>query len=316
MASQAIHTPMRIALAVDGSEAAFAGVRLAHDLPLPAGTEVSVLSVLTPRHAPGREALVAAADRARTALDADGVRVETHLLEGRPAHALIEYAQTHRPDLMVMGARGLRSTLGILLGGVAQQVVEHAHWPVLVVREPYAGLRRVLLAVDGSAHGQSATAFLAGFPISAEVGVEIMHVLPPPLEPASLVYVGEPFGSVPSVQAIEEAERIVAEQMRAEEREGEALLSRSAGMLTASGLRVSSLLMRGDAATEILNHVRVRSIDLVVAGSRGLTPVAGWLLGSVSRKLVHYAACSALIVKDLPAERQTLDREAGVERNG
>jgi nucleotide-binding universal stress UspA family protein len=35
---------------------------------------------------------------------------------------------------MVMGAKGLYATLKILLGGVAHQVVEHARWPVLVVR--------------------------------------------------------------------------------------------------------------------------------------------------------------------------------------
>ena len=36
---------------------------------------------------------------------------------------------------------------------------------------------------------------------------------------------------------------------------------------------------------------------MVVCGSRGLSAVSGWLLGSVSRKLVHYAGCSVLIVK-------------------
>ena len=45
-----------------------------------------------------------------------------------------------------------------------------------------------------------------------------------------------------------------------------------------------------------------KNIDLVVVGSRGLSQVGGWLLGSVSRKLVHYAGCSVLIVKGMPDE--------------
>jgi nucleotide-binding universal stress UspA family protein len=43
--------------------------------------------------------------------------------------------------------------------------------------------------------------------------------------------------------------------------------------------------------------VKQNQIDLIVAGSRGLSRVRSWLLGSVSRKLVHYSGCSVLIVR-------------------
>jgi nucleotide-binding universal stress UspA family protein len=56
--------------------------------------------------------------------------------------------------------------------------------------------------------------------------------------------------------------------------------------------------LRGDAATEILNFAQNINADLIVAGSRGLSQIQGWLLGSVSRKLVHYARCSVLIAKE------------------
>jgi nucleotide-binding universal stress UspA family protein len=39
---------------------------------------------------------------------------------------LIEFADENQPDLIVVGARGLPATLKVLLGGVAQQVVEYA----------------------------------------------------------------------------------------------------------------------------------------------------------------------------------------------
>jgi len=54
---------------------------------------------------------------------------------------------------------------------------------------------------------------------------------------------------------------------------------------------------RGDAATEILAYAKENRVDLIVCGSRGLSEITGWLLGSVSRKLVHYAGYSVLIVK-------------------
>jgi nucleotide-binding universal stress UspA family protein len=88
-----------------------------------------------------------------------------------------------------------------------------------------------------------------------------------------------------------------ARQSAAEEDEGSRLLTHMAGLLTTSHLQVKTVLKRGDAATEIMEYVKQNQIDLIVAGSRGLSRMRSWLLGSVSRKLVHYSGCSVLIVR-------------------
>jgi nucleotide-binding universal stress UspA family protein len=62
------------------------------------------------------------------------------------------------------------------------------------------------------------------------------------------------------------------------------------------------VLVRGDAATEIIGYADKENIDLIIAGARGLSSIQGWLMGSVSRKLVHYSNCSVLIVKQ-PEEK-------------
>jgi nucleotide-binding universal stress UspA family protein len=82
-----------------------------------------------------------------------------------------------------------------------------------------------------------------------------------------------------------------------EEQAGRALLESSSAVLSSAGLKVHTKMTRGDAATEILEFTRSQHINLIICGSRGLNPVSGWLLGSVSRKLVHYAPCSVLIIK-------------------
>jgi nucleotide-binding universal stress UspA family protein len=295
--------PMTIVVAVDGSEHARAATQFVCDLPLSAGSEVTVLAVLSPRHTPGRAELLPAVDEAQALLQHDGVKVHTGLLHGHPAEALAQYAQVHRPDLLVVGAKGQRATPGILVGGVAQQLVEHAHYPVLVVRAPYAGLRRMLLVTDGSPHSQCAVDYLARFPLSPGIELSVMHVLPPKLDPSSLLYMGR-YDWVPVPPPGYDVEKIAAEQTEAEEREGEQLLARTVQALKASQIEAAGMLARGDAATEILDHVRKHSIDLIVAGSRGLSSMWGWMLGSVSRKLIHYASCSVLIVRGAsqPAE--------------
>jgi nucleotide-binding universal stress UspA family protein len=63
-----------------------------------------------------------------------------------------------------------------------------------------------------------------------------------------------------------------------------------------AGVDAASVLRRGDAATEILEYARSQQIDLIIVGSRGLGGMRGWLQGSVSRKLLHYANCSVLVV--------------------
>jgi nucleotide-binding universal stress UspA family protein len=70
-----------------------------------------------------------------------------------------------------------------------------------------------------------------------------------------------------------------------------------AEILATSQLKLKTVLKSGDAATEIIEYVKKNKIDLIVAGSRGLSRVRSWLLGSVSRKLVHYSGCSVLTVR-------------------
>ncbi len=86
--------------------------------------------------------------------------------------------------------------------------------------------------------------------------------------------------------------------MAEEETQGRAILREAEAIFAAAGMGVQTLLQRGDAATQILQTAQEQNFDLIVCGSRGRSPVASWLLGSVSRKLVHYAQCSVLIVKN------------------
>jgi len=124
MTARTIHE-MNLLLAVDGSEHAEAAARLVRDLPLPRESTITVLAVLMPRNASDHAELEQALQNTKEILGDMKPSVKTELLTGYPAEQISEYAAAHIPDLIVLGAKGRRATLGILLGGVVQQIVEY-----------------------------------------------------------------------------------------------------------------------------------------------------------------------------------------------
>lgn len=290
-------TVRRIMLGVDGSAHSLAAARLLASLPCSPQCEARAIAVLLPRQAQSHTLLEDALREVEALLREQGVNVRSEMLTGNPAEQLVLFADDWQPDLMLLGAKGLRATLGILLGGVVQQVVEYAHWPVLVVRAPFTGLKRVLLVTDGSTAAAQAVAFTAGFQLPPETEIRLAHVLPPLPTPEVIPQAWALDLQAGGVIAPEELMSSLERQAEFEREDGEKLLERTASRLEAAGLQPVPVLLRGDAASEILEYSRAHQIDLIIAGSRGLGQVRGWLLGSVSRKLVHYARCSVLVAR-------------------
>jgi nucleotide-binding universal stress UspA family protein len=283
-----------ILLGDDSSEHASAARALVADLPLPAGSNVTLLRAFASTQAGELSPLEDSLDQSCAQLNARGFQARSELLLGTPAEKIVEYAEQHRPDLIVMGARGLRATLGILLGGVAQQVVEYACCPVLVVRAPYKGLERILLVTDGSPSSRQAVEYLGGFPLPGRVKIQVLHVLPPP--PMKMIIPDVTYDNLAAASPAYESDSLAALSQK-EQADGQDLLDRTIASLQGDGLLAEGLLRRGDAATEIIDHVKQQDVDLIVTGSRGLSRIRSWMMGSVSRKLVHYSGCSVLVVR-------------------
>jgi nucleotide-binding universal stress UspA family protein len=303
MINQDKSSHFNVLLAFDGSEHSHAAISFLCELcttsAISSRASMHILAVFSPLQAGDQEPLRDALQWAHSYLESKCFLVTSELVLGNPAEKIIEYSEKIEPDLIVLGAKGLRATLGILLGGVAQQVVEYACCPVLVVRAPYAGVRHILLVTDGSPHSDRATQYLAHFPIPANAEMHVMHVLPPlPLTP-SPEYFARTYPLAPEIMAVYPPPMSENGNTWKEEEEanGKAILEKTLSQLEQNGITAVPILLRGDTATEIINYVKENKVDLIVSGSRGLSQVKSWLLGSVSRKLVHYSGCSILIAK-------------------
>lgn len=297
----------KILIAIDGSEHSMAALELLSSLPFPAGTSITVLGVFLPRNASEYYSFKPILQQAEEKLSQRSVDVRSELLAGQPSEIIHQLAEELHPHLIVLGAKGRRATAGIKLGGVAQQIVEYGTSPVMVVRAPYQGLERILLVIDGSLASQCSVEYIARMPLPENASIEIVHVLSPiplpqPMISAPVWSLGYERGSVIEMQTEEELQSIYSEEKKA----GQALLDRTsehlAKLLSAAevSIPISTVLLQGDASTEIIERAIEQQANLIIAGSRGLSPVKGWLLGSVSRKLLHYAPCSVLVVRCLP----------------
>ena len=81
-----------------------------------------------------RETGAAALAQARQKLDAAGLAYSSHVMLGEAAPTLVEFAKDKACSLIVMGARGLGSVAGLLMGSVATKVVKLSTVPVLLVK--------------------------------------------------------------------------------------------------------------------------------------------------------------------------------------
>jgi nucleotide-binding universal stress UspA family protein len=139
----------RILVAVDGSEGAGAALRFLSTFGLVSNTPVILMHVLpTPvrglhgtRTIPDwTNASVVMTDAA--AVFSDARRPIEHLVrEGDPAREIVRSARNRDVDLVVLGARGLRTLGRLLLGSVSETVLHHVGRPVMIVRKRDEPLR-------------------------------------------------------------------------------------------------------------------------------------------------------------------------------
>lgn len=73
-------------------------------------------------------------EEARELADTYGVDIETATEVGRPSRTIVDYADEHDVDTIVMGSHGREGVSRILLGSVAETVMRRSTVPVTIVR--------------------------------------------------------------------------------------------------------------------------------------------------------------------------------------
>lgn len=159
---------------------------------------------------------------------------------------------------------------------------------------------KTLLATDGS--NEAARATRVAQEISGKTGSELhvvhvntmpggagAHPLEAPMDPRYGPYI-IPESADPGEQRKEEP---------ATEMDPQEFLEHQAELIRQSGGEVAGTHHRiGRPAEEIIGLSEEINADLIVTGSRGLSPLKRLILGSTSEVVVRYASCSVLVVRE------------------
>jgi nucleotide-binding universal stress UspA family protein len=295
---------MRVMLATDGSGSAAVAAELVGNIRWPSGTAIDIVRVIGeggqdlvagPWPAVGfRSSFEAQTETVRNAQEAlaalaeplqkSGLKTADFVLNGRPADSLLAWIECHRPDVVIVGSRGVSPFERALVGSVSAELVDGSPVPVLVARRPT--LDRVLVAVDGSDIASQAVATVRGWPFLAMAEIRTVSVAPEHARwwPDELLASGT---------GVADAAHEAAQESLVEH---DGIAGEAAATLRAAGFKASSEVRSGSPASTIVALARDWDADLVIMGSHGRTGLARLLLGSVARNVLHHASCSVLIV--------------------
>lgn len=136
---------------------------------------------------------------------------------------------------------------------------------------------RVVAGVDGSAESRRALSWAIGEAKAHAAPLHVVHVWHYP-------YGIAPAASFATREELREAFRADAER----------ILAAEVQFASDSGVTVTSALLEGPPAAELVREAT--EDDLLVVGSHGRGGFTGLLLGSVGHQCTHHARCPVVIV--------------------
>lgn len=137
--------------------------------------------------------------------------------------------------------------------------------------------KKILVPIDGSDYSKTALKHAAKLAEFTGARLSILHVMELPPQLKSL-----------------KSYHLVKEQLR---EEGEKFIREAKEICPSYKIDFDQKMVAGVPADEVVQEGNRGGYDLIVVGNRGMGEVKGWLLGSVSRRVVRHAKCPVLVVK-------------------
>jgi nucleotide-binding universal stress UspA family protein len=223
----------------------------------------------------------AVAEHARDRL---GLELSQIFVERGSTYAeIVRRAESWGADYIAVGSHGRTGLSRVVLGSVAERVVNHAHCSVLVAR-PVRRAGVVLAATDLS--DASLPAVVEGAAAAKRSGARLVV--------ASAIEWNNSYGASASA-LIGAAPALPPPEVQAELRD--ALRATLEQALVRVGAQGEVRVLEGSAASEIVRTADELEAELVVVGARGRTGLLRLALGSVAERVIRSASSSVLTVR-------------------
>ncbi|MBI4594957.1 MAG: universal stress protein, partial [Candidatus Tectomicrobia bacterium] len=214
------------------------------------------------------------------------------ILRGKAADQILDYAERNKIDIIAAASHGHSGIRRWVIGSTIDKILRGAKSPVLLVHSKEkpgayrqtAAFTHVLLPLDGSKAAEAALPYTESIVNKAKVRVSLLRAVSPLVDQ----YAGPPEGYVVDY---------TGKVMQALEEEAVDYLKQTAKIFEERGILVSTTMIIGSPATEILKYIEKQKVDLVVMSSHGRTGFGRWILGSVADKVLHSVEIPLLLIR-------------------
>lgn len=278
----------KILVAVDGSESSMHGLKESFKLANNEKSWITVVSVVPPYEGDldlvsvrnvtesMRKPFEDALSDAEKIAHEKGALIKTVAEEGEAYERIIDLADAENCDLIVMGRRGLRRVERILIGSVTARVIGYSNRDVLVVpKDAEIGLKKILLATDGSKYSEAAAIKAIDLAKSYGGKLEVISIVEAPSE----LYEDSQL----AFKKLMEKAKGYAEEIKKQ--------------AESSGIKAEAFVKEGKICQVITDFAKERKADMIIMGSHGRRGLKRLLMGSVAERVIGLAECPVLIVK-------------------
>lgn len=226
-----------------------------------------------------RKDLKSLLSRTASLLASDAVESFPILLEGEPKAVLPELVEKHAPSIIVLGTHGGGRLERGVIGSVAEQILRSTRWPSLTVGpkvRPVSAstfpFQRILFATDFTSAAAQAAAFAVFFAETLGAKIDVLNVI----QEDAMLY----------------PDHLSDLRSRFFNALGDLLPQQAKEFCDPK-----TYVAVGNAHDQILEHIRERSIDLLVLGIRKTSHLGMEMRTSGAFRIIVDAECPVLTIR-------------------
>ena len=242
-------------------------------------------------------------DRVASRLTSTGVSISQNVHEVQEAgvaQTIRDHSDELGADLIVLCAHGNGGLRDMLFGSIAQQVIRQGTVPVLFIRPETVKdmeqkpIRQILLPLDGSKSHEGAIPVAVFLAAKCEAKIRLLTVIP---TAETLPVKGAITGRV--------SPRMTAITLDISVQLAKEYLQKVSQDISAQGVPVSGVIIRGDVPTKLIEAISAEGSDLVIMATHGHSAIDAHWEGSLTPEFLPKTPVPVILVRGLEDPNQS-----------